>query len=317
MKKHYAKQVADDPEVGKTLSQVLDRKGTLLTRPMEKLLEDPHLLSGWLSLNRKNFRIENGKVVWLRNPLVILEETYEYLNMSFDAKAPAAEVIWSHDHELLQDALGFYDALREKLKLEKEDFVKLNDLLAKEQAPKGFDAETWEQIRSAHFGYEAGNELLGMLFLIAENTNFYDFRVEDDLEVTIPEYLTDPELQARMKKVLVPPPATKADEIVAVCGGMYYAQEAPGMPAFVHEGMHFDKGQPLYIIEVMKMFNKILAPFSGTIDKILIEGGDGTIVAKGQPLFKITPDEKFVEVDPREVAKEKRARTGEYLQAVL
>jgi biotin carboxyl carrier protein len=120
-----------------------------------------------------------------------------------------------------------------------------------------------------------------------------------------------------MKKVLVPPPSTKADEIVTPGGGMYYAQEAPGMPPFVAEGMHFEKGQPLFILEVMKMFNKVPAPFSGTIDKILIEGGDGTIVSKGQPLFKVTPDEKFVETDPKEIEKEQRARTSEYLQAVL
>ncbi|MEJ2700075.1 MAG: biotin carboxylase N-terminal domain-containing protein, partial [Desulfuromonadales bacterium] len=99
MKKHYAKQYGEDPEVAKALSEVLDRKGTLLTRLLERLLEDPHLLSGWLSLNRKSFRIENGKVVWLKNPLVILDETYEYLNMSFRSDAPAAEVIWNHDDE--------------------------------------------------------------------------------------------------------------------------------------------------------------------------------------------------------------------------
>jgi pyruvate/2-oxoglutarate dehydrogenase complex dihydrolipoamide acyltransferase (E2) component len=81
--------------------------------------------------------------------------------------------------------------------------------------------------------------------------------------------------------------------------------------------MHFEKDQPLYIIEVMKMFNTIRAPFSGTIDKIIMEGGDGTIVQKGQPLFKITPDEKFVEVDTKAVEKEKRERTNGYLKAVL
>jgi pyruvate/2-oxoglutarate dehydrogenase complex dihydrolipoamide acyltransferase (E2) component len=120
-----------------------------------------------------------------------------------------------------------------------------------------------------------------------------------------------------MKKVLVPPPATKADEIVAVCGGMYYGQEAPGRPPFVTEGMHFEKGQPLYIIEVMKMFNTVRAPFSGRIDKIVMQGGDGSIVQKGQPLFKITPDEKFVALDPKEVARERKARTSEHLGAVL
>ena len=317
MKKHYAKTYADAPEVAKTVSAVLDRKGTLLTRPMERLLEDPHLLAGWLSLNRGNFAVKKGKVVWLRNPLVVLEETYEYLNMSWRPEVPAAEVIWTHDHALLQDALRFYATLRERFGLTKEEFVKLNDLLAKEKPQGGFDAAAWEQIQAAHLGYEVGNELLGMLFLIAEKTDFYAFRVEEDLEVTIPAYLNDPDLQAAMKKVLVPPPATKADEIVTPGGGMYYAQEAPGMPPFVKDGAHFEKGQPLFILEVMKMFNKVPAPFSGTVDRVLIEGTEGVIVSKGQAIFKVTPDEKFVEVDPKQIEKERRTRTGEYLEAVL
>jgi pyruvate/2-oxoglutarate dehydrogenase complex dihydrolipoamide acyltransferase (E2) component len=117
--------------------------------------------------------------------------------------------------------------------------------------------------------------------------------------------------------VLVPPPATKADELVAPFGGMFYRQEAPGRPPFVSEGQHFEKGQPLYIIEVMKMFNTVRAPFAGTIDKVIMAGADGTVVQKGQPLFKITPDEKFVEVDPKEVDRARRARTAELLKAVM
>ncbi len=325
MKKHYAQKItemfADQPDVLskelKNISELLDRKGTLITRPMEVLLNDPHLLSGWLSLNRKNFRIEGGKVVWLRNPLVVLEETYDYLNMSYRPEEPAAEVIWSHDHELLQKGLRFYATLRETFGLDKESYFRLNEILQSAAPQGGMDAATWGQVQSSHFGFEAGLELLGIVFLVAEKVNFWDLRVEPDLEIVIPEYLNDSELQGRMKKVLVPPPATKADEIAAVCGGMYYGQEAPGMPPFITEGMHFEKGQPLYIIEVMKMFNKVPAPFSGTIDKILMTGADGTIVAKGQPLFKVTPDEKFVEVDVKEVERAKRARTSEYLQAVL
>jgi len=325
MKKHYAKlvseQFGDQPELCakqlKVMSGLLDRKGTLVTRPMQRLLDDPHLLAGWLSINTKNFKIEKGRVIWLRNPLGVLKETYDYLHMDHRPHKPAAEIIWDHDNELLLQGLHFYKTLREHFGLEREEYFKLNDILHKEKPQGGYDADTWEQIRSAHYGYEAGMELLGMLFLIGGNTKFWDMKVEEDLEVTIPDYLTDPELQARMKKVLVPPPATKADEIVAVCGGMYYGQEAPGMPPFVYEGMHFEKDQPLYIIEVMKMFNTIRAPFSGTIDKIIMEGGDGTIVQKGQPLFKITPDEKFVEVDPKALEKAKRDCTAEYLKAVL
>jgi hypothetical protein len=48
-----------------------------------------------------------------------------------------------------------------------------------------------------------------------------------------------------------------------------------------------------------------------------MQGADGTIVQKGQPLFKITPDEIFVEVDPEEVERERRQVTAEYLKAVL
>ncbi|HEY5674449.1 MAG TPA: biotin/lipoyl-containing protein [Malonomonas sp.] len=317
MKKHYGAFFAENPAAARAASESLDRKGTLLTRPIEMLLKDPHMLSGWLSLNKTNFKIEGGKVVWLRNPLVVLQETYEYLNMTWRADAPSAEVIWTHDRDLLESALAFYAELREKFGFSKDEYLKLDGILGKAQPQGGYSKETWAEIQAAHVGFELGNELLGLLALVAERTSFYDLKVEDDLEVTIPEYLHDPELQAAMKKVLVPPPATKADEIVTPGGGMYYGQEAPGLPPFVSEGMHFEKGQPLFILEVMKMFNKVPAPFAGTIDKIVIEGGDGTIVQKGQTLFKVTPDEKFVEVDPKALAKQKQAVTIEYLQAVL
>jgi len=321
MKKHYVAKMAaeapNDPSIMKAMSDVIDRKYTLLTRAMDKLLEDPHLLSGWLSLNRKNYRIENGKVVWVRNPLGVLSDTYVYLNMGWNPKKPAAEVIWQHDHELLQRAIRFYQELRKTFGLRKEEFFKLAEILKSEAPQGGYDAATWDKIRAAHLGFEAGNELLGLLFMLAERVSFFDFRVEQNLDVTIPAHLHDPELQARMKKVLVPPPSTKADELVAPYGGMFYRQEAPGRPPFVSEGQHFDRGQALYIIEVMKMFNTVRAPFSGTIDKIVMSGSDGTVVQKGQPLFKITPDERFEPVDPKKVEKERRSRTSELLKAVV
>ena len=321
MKKQYAKLVSeqfpDQPDVAKAMSQTLDRKGTLVTRPIEKFIEDPHLLSGWLSLNRKNFKLDKGKVLWLKNPLTILDETYKYLNMAYRTNIPAAEVIWGHDNDVLQKALSFYATLNATFKLGADDYAKLNDILKKDKPQGGYSAELWAEIRASHFGFEAGVELLGMLFLIADKTNFWDFKVKDDLEVTIPDRLFDAELQVKMKKILVPPPSTKADEIVAVCGGMYYGQEAPGLPTFVDEGMHFEKGQALYIIEVMKMFNTVRATFSGTIDKIVIQSGNGSIVQKGQPLFKITPDERHVEVDPNEVEKQRRGSTAEALKAIL
>ncbi|HSN91605.1 MAG TPA: biotin/lipoyl-containing protein [Anaeromyxobacteraceae bacterium] len=321
MKKHYVAQISagsgGDPAVARAMAEVIDRKFTLLTRVMERLIDDPHLLAGWLSLNRRQYRIENGKVLWIRNPLGVLNDTYEYLNMAYDPKAPAAEVIWQHDHELLQKSIRFYVALRRTFGLRREEFYKLNEILKSEAPQGGYDAETWARIRDAHLGFEAGNEILGLLFMVGQRVSFFDFRVEADLEVVIPAHLNDPELQARMKKVLVPPPATKANEIVAPFGGMFYRQEAPGRPPFVADGAHFEKGQPLFIIEVMKMFNTVRATFSGTVDKVIFQGSDGSVVQKGQPLFKITPDERPVVVDPKEIERERKSRTAENLKAVL
>ena len=91
---------------------------------------------------------------------------------------------------------------------------------------------------------------------------------------------------------------------------MFYGREAPDAPLYVAAGQHFDAGDPLYTVEVMKMFNKVLAPFSGTVDDVLVEG-DGVIIAKGQPLFKVTPDEKVEVLSDAELAAIRREHTTE------
>ena len=60
------------------------------------------------------------------------------------------------------------------------------------------------------------------------------------------------------------------------------------------------------------MFNKVYAPFSGTIDKVLVDT-DGTILHKGQPIFKITPDENIVQESPEEIRARRLAFTTEFL----
>ncbi|MEM8594220.1 MAG: biotin/lipoyl-containing protein, partial [Pseudomonadota bacterium] len=154
-------------------------------------------------------------------------------------------------------------------------------------------ASKWAAIQSSHVGYQLGLELINALVMIADSIKFYSLKVNKDLTINIPDALTDEQLQADMNKVLVPPPAASGDEILAVSGGMFYSREAPGMNPFVSVGDHFEAGEPLYIVEVMKMFNRVNAPFSGTIEKTLIDL-DGAIISKGQPLFKIVPDEKVV-----------------------
>jgi len=128
--------------------------------------------------------------------------------------------------------------------------------------------------------------------------------------------LFDAELQHRMAKVLVPPLVAKSDEILADSGGMFYGRESPQHELYVNEGDHFETGDPLYIIEVMKMFNKVYAPFAGTVDKVLIDT-DGVIIQKGQTLFKVTPDEKIEVVAPEVIAEQRRDSTARFLQQVI
>ena len=37
------------------------------------------------------------------------------------------------------------------------------------------------------------------------------------------------------------------------------------------KGSSFKVGDPLFIVEVMKMFNKVNAPFDGVVDEVLVK----------------------------------------------
>ena len=78
-------------------------------------------------------------------------------------------------------------------------------------------------------------------------------------------------------------------------------------------GEHFERGQPLFIIEVMKMFNKVLAPCSGTVTENRMKDADGNIVSKGETIFKIEPDERIVEESAAEIAARKQITTKNLL----
>jgi biotin carboxyl carrier protein len=111
----------------------------------------------------------------------------------------------------------------------------------------------------------------------------------------------------------VPPTIAKSDEILSESGGMFYSRETPEHDVYVREGDHFNPGDPLFIVEVMKMFNKVYAPFSGTIAKVLVDT-DGSIIRKGQPIFKIVPDEISVEISAEDIAAQTRAVSSQFLQ---
>ena len=293
--------------------EVVAQKRTLIRRAVDHLMEEPHLLAGWVCRHRSTYDQVDGSFRWNKNPLDVLADTYFFLNMDYRPELPAAHCIWAHDAELLARGQSFYRSVESRLGT--KDWTEVCRALDRAEPSGSFDVETWKQVRAAHAGYQLGLEVLGLIPQAAFDVGFFDLRVEDDLNVEIPAKLMGDEAYAKAKRVLAPPPRTKADEIVAVTGGMFYARESPDRPPLVEVGDHFEKGQPLYVIEVMKMFNKVGAPFSGTVDALLLEDADGTVVAKGQPIFKVTPDEKFEVEDPKLVAERRQAHTSRLMPA--
>ncbi|MBN9475732.1 MAG: acetyl-CoA carboxylase, biotin carboxyl carrier protein [Bordetella sp. SCN 67-23] len=67
--------------------------------------------------------------------------------------------------------------------------------------------------------------------------------------------------------------------------GTFYRAPNPGAAAFVDVGQAVKEGDPLCIIEAMKLLNEIEADKAGTIKEILVENGQP--VEFGQPLFVI------------------------------
>ena len=65
--------------------------------------------------------------------------------------------------------------------------------------------------------------------------------------------------------------------------GTFYRSASPGAKAFVDVGSTVKAGEPVCIIEAMKIMNEIEADLGGTIARILCENGQA--VEFGQPLF--------------------------------
>jgi len=67
--------------------------------------------------------------------------------------------------------------------------------------------------------------------------------------------------------------------------GTFYRAPSPGAKPFVEVGDTIREGQPICIIEAMKLLNEIEADKTGVIKAILVENGQA--VEFGQPLFII------------------------------
>ncbi|MBS0441136.1 MAG: acetyl-CoA carboxylase biotin carboxyl carrier protein [Proteobacteria bacterium] len=83
-----------------------------------------------------------------------------------------------------------------------------------------------------------------------------------------------------------PAPAAETGHVVkSPMVGTFYRSSSPGGKPFVEVGSEVKEGEPVCIIEAMKIMNEIEADKAGKITKILCENGQA--VEFGQPLFVV------------------------------
>jgi acetyl-CoA carboxylase biotin carboxyl carrier protein len=67
--------------------------------------------------------------------------------------------------------------------------------------------------------------------------------------------------------------------------GTFYTSPSPGKPVYVKVGDKVKSGQPLCVLEAMKIMNEIDSDVNGEVVEICVD--NESLVEYGQPLFKI------------------------------
>jgi acetyl-CoA carboxylase biotin carboxyl carrier protein len=101
-----------------------------------------------------------------------------------------------------------------------------------------------------------------------------------------------PQMAAAMPAAPAPSPEAPAQplghQVKSPMVGTFYNRPSPDSSPFVTIGQRVKKGEPLCIIEAMKMMNRIEADANGLVKAVLIE--NGFPVEFDQPLFIIEMD---------------------------
>ena len=67
--------------------------------------------------------------------------------------------------------------------------------------------------------------------------------------------------------------------------GTFYRSPSPDSPAYAEKGKKIKKGEPICIIEAMKMMNTLNADYDFEVLEVLVQNGD--LIEYNQPLFSI------------------------------
>ena len=164
-----------------------------------------------------------------------------------------------------------------------------------------------DKSQSTEQDYSGVLELVERLAEILERTELTEVRIkEDELEVqvsrhprnpggyeTIPLQPTDTSIAMSTQSLPMETTDVQGSEqaqdnfINAPMPSRFYRAPSPEEPPFVKVGDVVSVGEPVAVLEVMKTYNPVEAPFSCEILEILAE--DGEAVEYAQPLFRVKP----------------------------
>jgi oxaloacetate decarboxylase (Na+ extruding) subunit alpha len=157
--------------------------------------------------------------------------------------------------------------------LHPDDYEGMNNLL--EQASKMSFHELTIKKGDFNISLKSGNgSAKGHVY--SEPDSFKSVEVETKQPEPKKETVIEPAKQEK---------AEYKDTIDSVMAGTFYRSSGHGKPAFIQEGAEVKQGDTICILEAMKLFNEIQAPFKCKIIKILVE--DGQMVKKNQPIMAV------------------------------
>ena len=159
--------------------------------------------------------------------------------------------------------------------------------------------------QSAEQDYSEVIEIVERLAEVLDRTGLTEVRIRDnEFEVQVSRHQSSPggyeqpSLQPVETGIAARTPQLPAEKanvevgaqadnglISAPMPSRFYRSPAPDEPPFVDVGDVVATGEPVAVLEVMKTYNPVEAPFNCEILEILAE--DGEAVEYGQPLFRV------------------------------
>ena len=162
-----------------------------------------------------------------------------------------------------------------------------------------------DKSQSAEQDFSDVLEIVEQLAEILDRTDLSEVRIRDnELEIQVSRHRGSPSghepssLQQAETNVAVGPPQLPAENVESEGGAQahnafisapmpsrFYRSPAPDEPPFVKVGDIVATGEAVAVLEVMKTYNPVEAPFNCEILEILAE--DGEAVEYAQPLFRV------------------------------